>query len=472
MSGWRHALSWFPGHVARATREMAERLSHVDLVLEVRDARAPRSTASTQISSIVRRAGRADQRMIVVNKADLVSEKQRDQISEWLERDEPGVPIYFTNAKERGSHSKSVRTLLQASVDKMRERAPRLFSPALHSAAGVQSRAAQAISAQAAAATGYGVSATAEVQSLPLIMMVCGVPNVGKSSLINMARRIAADDAASAGRWASHHGSSTSDRGYGGGGTGIRSFQPLLRRKRSRSPAATGKLPGVTTTLSGFQVSWQPSLWCLDTPGVLAPRVDGGWEAALRLGALDLLKYEHSATEGLGAYLLYHFAKCDPDKLKPWPRAAERAEIGANALIGTDDPWRTEILGSGPDPLAAGGGGGDAADHSGACINERFALSLLEAVAIDLNFIRSSDKSGDTNRAAEFILSRMREGKLGDVCFDAHPPELFLAHRAEQESRNPSRQRLQHEKGSTLAQLQRRRERRAARMGRQAVPIV
>jgi hypothetical protein len=30
MSGWRHALSWFPGHVARATREMAERLAHVD----------------------------------------------------------------------------------------------------------------------------------------------------------------------------------------------------------------------------------------------------------------------------------------------------------------------------------------------------------------------------------------------------------------------------------------------------------
>ena len=39
MSGWRHALSWFPGHAKKASRDMAERLKHVDIVLEIRDAR-------------------------------------------------------------------------------------------------------------------------------------------------------------------------------------------------------------------------------------------------------------------------------------------------------------------------------------------------------------------------------------------------------------------------------------------------
>ena len=45
MSGWRHALSWFPGHAKKASRDMAERLKHVDIVLEIRDARVREAAA-------------------------------------------------------------------------------------------------------------------------------------------------------------------------------------------------------------------------------------------------------------------------------------------------------------------------------------------------------------------------------------------------------------------------------------------
>jgi ribosome biogenesis GTPase A len=36
---WRKAVSWFPGHMAQATKTMSERLATVDVVAEVRDAR-------------------------------------------------------------------------------------------------------------------------------------------------------------------------------------------------------------------------------------------------------------------------------------------------------------------------------------------------------------------------------------------------------------------------------------------------
>ena len=420
MSGWRHALSWFPGHVARATKEMAERLSHVDLVLEVRDARAPRSTSSSQISSMLSLAERTSRRIIVINKADLVTERQRERIADWIEEDEPHVPVFFTVATDPSQRARSVRALLSTCLDKVREQSPRLFSPAIDPAAGAQSRAARAISAQAAAAAGQQMW-THDVHSLPLIMMVVGVPNVGKSSLINAARRIAADDAEHAERW-------VAQRNLSEGGSGTLVTAPGRQRPgraRSRTPAKIGKLPGVTTSLNGFQVSWQPALWCLDTPGVLAPRVDGGWEAALRLAVLDLLKYEHAAVEGVAAYLLHHLATCDPTILERWPHADALVERGAASVVDlTRD--RRDLLGVGPDPLASP----DALDDdSGACMRERFALMLLEAVAHDMKFYGRKPANGepaepDTSRAASKLLSMLRKGELGPACLDARPPTL------------------------------------------------
>ena len=375
-------------------------------------------------------AARSDQRIVVVNKSDLVSERQRQRIQAWIEEDEPGVPVFFTAATDEGTSARSVRKLLSAAVAQVRRQSPRLFSPAVNPSAGAQSRAARAISAQAAASVGHS-----DVQSLPLIMMVVGVPNVGKSSLINAARRIAADGFDDAKREAARR---RGQQGAGSVAVGTPSGMPPMRKPRSRTPARTGKLPGVTTSLSGFQVSWRPSLWCLDTPGVLAPRVDGGWEAALRLAALDLLKYEHAAIEGVGAYVLHHLATHDPFQLERWERAYVLAERGAEATLGATPVDRRAILGSGPDPLAPRADGAQRAGHTtdaadddgGACVDERFALILLDAVARDMNLTtrdvadHDAPPVGDTTRAASKLLAMLRRGELGDICFDAHPPEL------------------------------------------------
>ena len=417
MSGWRHALSWFPGHAAKASRDMAERLRHVDIVLEIRDARAPRTSASSHLGKLVRGAARADRRLLVINKADLISTSQRDDIRQWMDEDHPGVPCFFTSAaQQRGrdggggrSAPVGVRELLDAAVAQMRETAPRLFRPAPRDGGDDVARQGASPVARAishAAAAHAGLHAESVGQSLPLIMMIVGVPNVGKSSLINAFRLL-----------------STSAHAAARGGAAPPPAAAARRGGRSRKPAKTGALPGVTTALSGFQVSWEPTVWMLDTPGVLTPRIEGGWESALRLGVLDLIKYDHDALEGLGAYALLHLATTDARRLSRWPRARALAAAGPTER---HDPRQT-ILGFGPDPFAAAAGDG------AACASERFALSLLAAAAADMNLTtrvgggRRDERPSvvpDTASAAGRVLALVRRGELGPLCFDAHPPRL------------------------------------------------
>lgn len=45
-----HMVQWYPGHIARAERQLKEQLKMVDVVLEIRDARIPSSTTHPQVS--------------------------------------------------------------------------------------------------------------------------------------------------------------------------------------------------------------------------------------------------------------------------------------------------------------------------------------------------------------------------------------------------------------------------------------
>lgn len=61
------ALQWFPGHMAKAKRELAERVKQVDFVIEVADARAPRSTRNPELEPLINERPR----LLVLAKADL-----------------------------------------------------------------------------------------------------------------------------------------------------------------------------------------------------------------------------------------------------------------------------------------------------------------------------------------------------------------------------------------------------------------
>jgi ribosome biogenesis GTPase A len=363
--------------------------------------------------------------MIVVNKTDLISIDHRRRIESWLEQDHPGVPLFFTSAMDVTGKSSGIDRLLDAAIDKMRLVAPRLFKPSLEEESWPVTTASRSISQAALAATGSSI-ASAAATSLPVVMMVVGVPNVGKSSLINAFRRLAMKRGRAA--RAAQMPSRTTAEAMGADRRAL---------ARSAKPAVTGAKPGVTRQMDGFQVSWDPPVWMLDTPGVLTPRVDGGWEAALRLGVLDLIKYDESSLEPVAAYALHHIARTSAARLDRWPRVSALVHRTSGPDAGRDGVAALVALsGSGADVFESrvtpGAPGAPAADP--AEVAERHARRLLSAVALDLGMTRRaaevsrSERRGaevpDTANAARKVLALLRQGELGPFCLDLHPPDL------------------------------------------------
>lgn len=136
------SINWFPGHMAAATRAIRDRLKLADLVIEVRDSRIPLSSANQDLQPLLT----GKRRVIALNKKDLANP---NIMHKWIH--------YFESCKQDcltiNAHSRSsVQKLLELVEFKLKE----------------------AISREPT-----------------LLVMVVGVPNVGKSALINSIHQIA-----------------------------------------------------------------------------------------------------------------------------------------------------------------------------------------------------------------------------------------------------------------------------------------
>ncbi len=144
-------INWFPGHMAKGLRECAERLSQVDLVLETCDARLPQSSRNPEIDRLI--AGKP--RLLLMTKADLADPQMTDRWCDWYRRQ--GIqPIRLITPKSQGIQElhQEIQRITQAFQEKARSKGKQAY----------QVRA-----------------------------MVLGIPNTGKSSLINaLAQRKAA----------------------------------------------------------------------------------------------------------------------------------------------------------------------------------------------------------------------------------------------------------------------------------------
>ncbi|KAI5682851.1 hypothetical protein M9H77_04079 [Catharanthus roseus] len=214
-------INWFPGHMAAATRAIRDRLKLSDLVIEVRDARMPLSSTNQTLQPML--SGK--RRIIALNKKDLANP---NIMHRWIQ--------YFDSCKQDclsiNAHSKSsVQKLLDLVEFKLKE---------------VISR------------------------EPTLLVMVVGVPNVGKSALINSI----------------HH---------------IASSRFPVQEKRKR--ATVGPLPGVTQDIAGYKIAHQPSIYVLDTPGVLVPSIPD-IETGLKLALAGSVKDSVVGEERISQYLL------------------------------------------------------------------------------------------------------------------------------------------------------------------------
>ncbi|QYO62828.1 ribosome biogenesis GTPase YlqF [Leptolyngbya sp. 7M] len=136
-------IQWYPGHIAKAERQLAEQLKKVDVVLEVRDARIPLATQHPQVSQWIGNKGR----VLVLNRVDMIPPAVHQAWIHWFR--EQGEEPYFTNSNQ-GQGVPAVAKAVQAIGEQINQR---------RRDRGMLPR--------------------------PVRAVVIGFPNVGKSALIN-----------------------------------------------------------------------------------------------------------------------------------------------------------------------------------------------------------------------------------------------------------------------------------------------
>ncbi len=219
-------INWFPGHMAKTRRKITEDLKLIDLVVELLDARIPKSSANPVLREIIR----SKPRVVALNKADLAD---AGKTAQWVQR------LKEQNLTAVPVESKTGKGL-----------------PALYGAIREE------LKDQTAAWAQKGMTGR------PIRVMVLGVPNVGKSSIIN--------------------------RMILGGGAG----KAEVRDK-----------PGVTRQNRWFTVGKCFEL--LDTPGVLWPKFEDP-EVGEHLAYTGAVKDEILDLEGLSSRLLERLVKLYP----------------------------------------------------------------------------------------------------------------------------------------------------------------
>lgn len=136
-------IQWFPGHMAKAKREISDKMKLIDIVIELVDARAPYSSKNPLFNSVINNK----HRLIVLTKEDLADEKAT---LKWLDYyTEKGYYAMSVNLKNFNEYKKIIQVCKDILKDKMAKEAKK----------GLKPRAMRAI--------------------------VLGIPNVGKSTFIN-----------------------------------------------------------------------------------------------------------------------------------------------------------------------------------------------------------------------------------------------------------------------------------------------
>ena len=217
-------INWYPGHMKKTRELIQENLKAVDAVIEIVDSRIPVSSRNPIIDELV--SGKP--RIIVLGKADLADP---DETARWQEKLSAGEGIRRVMALNLQSGENIKRLLKALEAEQQRRNEERSVKR-------------------------------------PLRIMIVGVPNVGKSSLINR-----------------------------------------LTGKRS---AQTGDKPGVTKGKQWLTLS--NGMQLLDTPGILWPKFEDP-EVGLDLAFCGSIKDDILGVQDLGFELIRVLGERYPDQL-------------------------------------------------------------------------------------------------------------------------------------------------------------
>jgi ribosome biogenesis GTPase A len=204
-------IHWYPGHMAKAKKQFLELIKLLDIILEIRDARAPMASHNHDLEPLLRRRPC----LIVLNKSDIAESAVTDAWIKWFNN--RGLATFAINAKNGAGMNKLWESL-------------------------------------------NGLLASKQIKRWGRVGVV-GIPNVGKSSVLNRLL-----------------------------GTGA---------------AKTGNLPGITR---GKQWVRRNGLDILDTPGLLPPKIEKR-EDGVKLALLGTIREEIIPVDDLVLDLLEKYGQ-------------------------------------------------------------------------------------------------------------------------------------------------------------------
>lgn len=226
-------INWYPGHMKKTKEMIQENLKLVDAVIEVIDARIPVSSRNPIIDTLVK----TKPRIIILNKSDLADENAVKSWSEAFKKE--GNKVIAANCVSGFGIKELFKVLGSMQADKNKD----------------------------------------SLRQKPYRLMIVGVPNVGKSSLIN--------------------------------------------RMTGKKSAQTGDRPGVTKGKQWLKL--QNNMQLLDTPGILWPKFEDP-KAGLNLAFCGSIKDEIMDVPTLGMELISVLSEKYPALLKQRYKLDELAD--------------------------------------------------------------------------------------------------------------------------------------------------
>lgn len=207
-------INWYPGHMAKAKRQIQEQLGYIDVVYELVDARMPFSSKMREMDEIIKNKPR----ILIMTKIDLCDMNETKKWVTYYENQ--GYKVILQNLETKPN----IKEIIKTTEEMMKE---------------VNEKRKQ---------KGLSIRKTR--------VLIMGIPNVGKSTLIN--------------------------------------------RLTGKKAVHVGNRPGVTQNLSWIRINEKLEL--LDTPGILWPKLEQ--ENAFQLASLSAIKEEILPMEDVAIYIL------------------------------------------------------------------------------------------------------------------------------------------------------------------------